>query len=781
MSDHLIVIPAWNEAPTIGDIVRSARGHGDVLVVDDGSTDDTAATAASAGADVIRLERRAGKAAALRRGLAEARARGADRVLTMDGDGQHDPGDIPRLLQAAAGAPDALVIGNRLGGVSGQPGHLPPGRLAAMRVAGFFINWLTGVAVSDTQSGFRVYPAGLLEAVTPSRQGFVFESEMLIRAALGGWRLIEVPVAAIHFPDRKSRFRPVGDGVAVGAYLAGHIARRWAAETAVVAAALARPFTAERRRPRHRELAEFTAPLRGNPPGLATAVGVFMLHRTAETWRRWWGDPRARRLRLAAAATAATPALLGLALAAPLWRRLGVDPLGGLVRSVYSQDRLAGVLPERAAEPGPRPADRRPADVDVLVIGGGPGGAATAALLGRGGLSVAIVERERYPRFHIGESLLPANLPLLERLGVMDEVRRHGFIVKHGASFHDQESGRGHTFYFLEGKPWPPYAFEVPRAEFDGILLRHAARQPGVTLHQPAAVEAVAFHDGGALATLVTEFGAAEIAARFVVDATGRDAFMASRHGRRRPMPGLGKVALFAHFRGARRWPGRDEGNIRIYLFDGGWFWWIPFAGDVTSVGCVLHARTVRGRERSVTELFEAMVARCELVAEGLAGAARITPVHSAANFSYATAPSVGDRFLSVGDAVTFVDPIFSTGVFVAMQSAELAAAEILAAFREDRFGAARFARYERRVKKGVRPFLRFIRSYYDPAFLEVFLAPRPTLGILGAVTGVLAGGTFMGIPLRTRLSLELFFAAVRITRWARRRHGRPVESRLEW
>jgi 2-polyprenyl-6-methoxyphenol hydroxylase-like FAD-dependent oxidoreductase len=246
-------------------------------------------------------------------------------------------------------------------------------------------------------------------------------------------------------------------------------------------------------------------------------------------------------------------------------------------------------------------------------------------------------------------------------------------------------------------------------------------------------------------------------------------------------MPGLGKVAMFAHFRGARRWAGRDEGNIRIYLFDGGWFWWIPFAGDVTSVGCVLHARTVRGREGSVAELFEAMVARCDRVAEDLARAERITPVHSAANFSYATAPTVGDRFLSVGDAVTFVDPIFSTGVFVAMQSAELAAAEILAAFRDDRFEAARFAGYEQRVRKGVRLFQRFIRSYYDPAFLEVFLAPKPALGILDAVTGVLAGGTFMGVPLRMRLSLEAFFAAVAITRWRRRRRGRPVESRLEW
>ena len=776
MSDHLIVIPAWNEDRMIGEVVRGAARHGDVLVVDDGSTDGTDRTAVGAGADVIRLERRAGKAGALRRGIAEALARGAQRVLTMDGDGQHDPSDIPRLLECAAAAPDALVIGGRLGDVGGPvAGPLPPGRVAAVRVAGFFINWLTGVAVADTQSGFRVYPAKLVEELTPRREGFVFESEMLIRAAQGGWRILEVPVTAIHFSDRKSRFRPLQDGGAVALYVAGHVVRHWAVEAGFVAAALARPFTAARRRPRHRELAAFTAPLRGNLPALAMGVGVFMLHRTAETWGRWWIDPRARRLRLAAAATAATPAVLGLALTAPVLRRLGREPLGAFTGRWFSQARLAPVLRETTGGGSGR------RDADVLVIGGGPGGAAAAALLARGGLSVALVERERFPRFHVGESLLPANLPLLERLGVLEKVVARGFIVKHGASFHDQESGRELTFYFQPGKPWPPYAFEVPRADFDQILLEHAAAQRGVALQQPATVESVTFDGAGAVARIQTAEGRSEISARFVVDATGRDAFLASRHGRRRPMPGLGKVAMFAHFRNARRWPGRDEGNIRIYLFDGGWFWWIPFAGDMTSVGCVLHARTAREREGSVTELFEAMVARCRRVAEGLAGAERVTPVHSAANFSYVGTPTVGDRFLSVGDAVTFVDPIFSTGVFVAMQSAELASAEILTAFRDGRFEAARFARYERRVKKGVRPFLRFIRSYYDPSFIDVFLAPRPALGILDAVTGVLAGGTFNGTPPRMRLSLELFFGAVRFNRWMRWCHGRPVESRLDW
>jgi flavin-dependent dehydrogenase len=775
MSDHLILIPVFNEAATIGEVVARARRHGTVLVVDDGSTDGSAAAAAAAGADVLTLGRRHGKGDALRRGLEEGRRRGVRRVAALDGDGQHDPADLPRLLAAAEQAPGALVIGGRLGAAAGV---IPPRRLAALRVAGFFINWLTGAPVADTQSGFRVYPTALIDAVPPRRGGFVFETEMLVRAAAAGWRLLEVPVRAIHFTERRSRFRPVRDGIAVGAYLAGHILRRWAADGAAAARAVAGPFTAAQRRPRHREFFEFTASYRHNPGAWAAAAGAFTLHRTAETWRGWWGDPRLSAARLAAAATAATPALLGLALLGRPLGWLGLDPLTPFVRSVYSQDRLADVLP-RADRP--RPEGGRTADYDVLVVGGGPAGSTAATFLARGGLSVALVEREPFPRFHVGESLLPANLPVLERLGVLDRVREHGFLTKYGASFHDQETGLEYTFYFREGKPWPHYSFEVPRADFDQLLLEHAAKEPGVAVLQPALVEAVALDAQGVTVRIVQDGAAREIRARFLVDASGRDAFLASRHGRREPVPGLGKVALFAHFRGARRWPGKEEGNIRIFIFEDGWFWFIPFAGDVTSVGCVLHARTVRGREGSLPELLDDMIGRCARINEALAGAPRVTPVYSAANFSYRMDPVVGDRFLCVGDTVAFVDPIFSSGVYIAMQSAEMAAAEILRAFRVGRFEAARFRGYERRFRKGVNPFFKFIRQYYDPSFLEVFLNPQERGGMLDSVTGVLAGGAFLRMRLRMRLSLGLFFTVVGFNRWVRRRRGRPVESRLEW
>ena len=199
-------------------------------------------------------------------------------------------------------------------------------------------------------------------------------------------------------------------------------------------------------------------------------------------------------------------------------------------------------------------------ETDVLVIGGGPGGSTAATCLARGGLRVTVVEREAFPRFHIGESLLPANIPLLERLGVMDRMREAGFITKYGAYIHDQESDLSYTFTFRSGKPWPPWAFEVPRAQFDRVLLDHAAAQPGVTICQPARVDQVAFDADGVSAEIEDASGRRTLRARFLVDASGRDGFLASRRGgRREPIPGSARSRSSPTFAGRGAGPGRKR------------------------------------------------------------------------------------------------------------------------------------------------------------------------------------------------------------------------------
>lgn len=344
MSGHLAVIPVFNEAPTIGALVARAACHGPVLIVDDGSSDGSADAAAAAGAAVLRLAGRRGKGGALRAGFAEALSRGAERVLTLDGDGQHDPDDIPRLLAASAALPGTLVIGSRL---ADDGASMEPARLNAMRISGFFINWLTGQAVADTQSGFRVYPRTLLEAVRPRRGGFVLESEMLLRAAAAGFAIREIPVTSGLGAGRPSRFRPLHDGTAVATYLIACGIWRWVRDAGIVAAVLLRPFTPARFTQRHREMHRFAAPYRHNYGAYAMAMGAFMLDRIAQSWRGWWRDPRACVMRRAALATAALPVLAAAGAtqgALGLVRRSSLDLVSPLVRRIFSQERLAASL-----------------------------------------------------------------------------------------------------------------------------------------------------------------------------------------------------------------------------------------------------------------------------------------------------------------------------------------------------------------------------------------------------------------------------------------------------
>lgn len=344
----VIVIPVFDEAATVGRVVAAARAHGPVLVVDDGSRDDSGAVAAAAGAEVLRHPRRLGKAQALLSGVAAARRRGASVVVTLDGDGQHDPAEIPALLEAARPARRTIVVGNRVDGA----GTLPANRRNAIRVASFFANWTSGLSLCDSQSGFRVYPVALFDEVRTRHGGFVFETEILLAAAACGWTVTEVAVAAIPRGGQRSRFHPMRDGVSIGAFLAGRVLTRWAREARTVAGEILAVFEMERLAARHAAILEAASPYTDSPARWSAAFGAAAARRAGLRIGAIWRGVQARGLGAAAAATLATP----LALPLLLLQSVAGESLGPVVTPLV--DALYGVVPGAAGDDERRPPHR---------------------------------------------------------------------------------------------------------------------------------------------------------------------------------------------------------------------------------------------------------------------------------------------------------------------------------------------------------------------------------------------------------------------------------------
>ncbi|MGE3539713.1 MAG: NAD(P)/FAD-dependent oxidoreductase [Candidatus Tectimicrobiota bacterium] len=419
---------------------------------------------------------------------------------------------------------------------------------------------------------------------------------------------------------------------------------------------------------------------------------------------------------------------------------------------------------------------------DVLIVGGGPAGSTVATVLARQGLRVAVCERERFPRFHVGESLLPANLPLFERLGCAEAIRQAGFLVKPGASFFDEYEGRGgSTFTFEPTSFQPAFAYNVVRADFDHVLLKHAA-QAGAAIYEQHTVRQPRVETDRVVVQVQDPEGTwHEVQAALLVDASGRSAVLGGSLGRREPLPDRGKVAFFAHFRGMRHDPDVPTGNIRIHLVRDGWIWWIPFADGVDSVGCVVHARVIKERGNSAERLFEEVLATSARLTAALRGAQRLTAVHSVANFSYRIVPPVGERYLAVGDATGFLDPIFSTGVFLGMRSGELAAEAIMQAFRQQDFRASAFLPYVTRLRQSVAPFAAMIRRFYEPAFLDLFFSSTPPIRLYHAVLWILSGAAFDRRPFWLRRRMAVFFTVARLRQGVRRLRGLPSASRWHW
>jgi flavin-dependent dehydrogenase len=421
---------------------------------------------------------------------------------------------------------------------------------------------------------------------------------------------------------------------------------------------------------------------------------------------------------------------------------------------------------------------------DVAIIGGGPAGSTAATLLARRGYRVIALEKEHHPRFHIGESLLPMNLPVFERMGVLDKVRAIG-MFKPGADF-EADNERGYNTYAFARAIGlsPPHAYQVYRQEFDQVLYQHA-RESGADAREGH--EVIGVNQIGPRETRLqvrTDDGRDyEIQARYLVDASGRDTFLSARKKLRRKNMEHQSAAIFGHFRGAALRAGEDAGNISIYRFHSGWMWMIPLPQAVMSVGAVCRPDYLKQRKgRTVEFLIETLrlnpglwqrLEQAELIDKQV----RVT-----GNYSYDSTRMGGVGWVMIGDAFAFLDPVFSSGVYLAMSGAEQAVAVVDAALRDPSREVALLRNLERRQRAGMRRFSFFIYRFNGPVMTDMFRHPKNTWKLEQAVISMLAGDLFDTPAVLRRLRLfklvYAFGALKDFRRWLGEHRYRLTQAR---
>ena len=411
------------------------------------------------------------------------------------------------------------------------------------------------------------------------------------------------------------------------------------------------------------------------------------------------------------------------------------------------------------------------ATCDVAVIGGGPAGSTAAALLARRGYQVIALEKARHPRFHIGESLLPMNLPLFERLGVADKVRALG-VFKPGADF-EADNERGYnTFAFCRALGnSPPHAYQVWRQDFDKMLYEHA-RSCGADAREGH--EVVRVRQDGPRETWLdvqTDAGTSyRIQARYLIDASGRDAFLSTKKKLKRKNDRHQSAAIFGHFRGAAVRSGADAGNISMYRFAHGWMWMIPLPSGVMSVGAVCWPEYLKQRKGRTLEFLLETLRQNPALWQRVAGAELIdNKVHVTGNYSYDSRRMGGRGWVMIGDAFAFIDPVFSSGVYLAMSAAEQAAATVDAALREPAREPRLLRRLEKRQRAGMRRFAFFIYRFNGPVITQLFREPNNRWQLEQSVISMLAGDLFDTPKVAWRLQLfKLVYAILYLRHWRR-------------
>ena len=394
---------------------------------------------------------------------------------------------------------------------------------------------------------------------------------------------------------------------------------------------------------------------------------------------------------------------------------------------------------------------------EVIIVGGGPAGATAGIELARRGRRVVLFEKDRHPRFHIGESLLPASMAVFGHLGVAERMAAIG-TPKFGAEFVSPWHDHTQTFEFADA--WDkrqPMAYQVRRAEFDEILIRRAA-ECGVDVREGCRVREIRLPDpadpadpAGAVQVSVEhdEGGCQSWSACWLVDASGRDTLLGNQLGQKHRNPRHNSAAMFGHFRGAQRDPDAHRaGNISIFWFEHGWQWFIPLREDISSVGCVVWPYYMKRRDKPLREYFLETVAQAPVLARRLERAELVSDVQATGNYAYACERTHGHRWLLVGDAFAFIDPMFSSGVMLALQSGLAGAAAIDECLAQPAGARRALRRFDRLLRRGPAAYSWFIYRVTNPSLRDLFMAPRNLLRMKEAMLSLLAGDVYGATPI---------------------------------
>ena len=370
---------------------------------------------------------------------------------------------------------------------------------------------------------------------------------------------------------------------------------------------------------------------------------------------------------------------------------------------------------------------------DVIVVGGGPAGSTIASILAREGRKVVLFEKERFPRHHIGESLMTDTYFTFQRMGLLEKLKTSPFVRKYSVQFANPAGKESRPFYFFEANHHEcAVTWQVTRAQFDLMLIEHAEDQ-GAKVYQETQIKRVLF-DGQRAYGVEARFkdgSLQEFHAPVVVDATGQTAMLSNKLGWRVRDPKLKKAVLYSYFKGAHREPDLNGGAtlvLRTPLGSNGWFWYIPLENDITSVGVVADPEyLVQGRGQDLAKIFHEEIEKVESCRKRVASGTRVDKIYSILDYSYRSKSCAGDGFILIGDAYGFLDPIYSSGVLLALKMAELAADSIHEAFRTKDFSGAALGHYQSKLDNGIESMRKLVYAFYNEGFsFSQFLQKYP-------------------------------------------------------